>query len=257
MYKYFGLAFSLWFFLTPVSQALTLLPATVKLETADTLPQIFILRIHNEEKSPITVTPSVMDWGYDATQKKIFRAPGTLPFSMAPFISYDATPFVLAPQQGKVVQMQLKMPPNMLGGYHAMAFFHAVPVPPPGKPRAKVTLAMRLGATLLQETKGTTLIRSRIQDIQVQTGEDRQPSLQLSVTNEGNTYIQASARAALIGAGEKFLGSIQLPSKTLLRGQNHTLSGKWKEPLPPGKYRFMITYEYRNKRVTVLKGFQI
>lgn len=242
--------------LTPAS-ALTLSPSTVQLETAPGRSQTFILKVYNEEQQPMKITPTIMDWGYDAKGKKIFRPPGTLPLSIAKYISYPAESFILMPHKSRHVQMSITVPDSMTGGHQAVVFFQAMPVVDPGKNKSKVAVAMRLGAILLQEHKNTTVIKSRIKDIHVKIPAKGGPQIDLDIVNESNTHIYAEATAALLTTDERLIGTIKLPSTLVLRGRTSRLSAQYKKSLSPGAYKLLITYKYRDKYVSVYRSFEI
>jgi len=238
-------------------QALTLSPGTLKIQSQAGEKKSLSIRVFNESKQPVWVTPSVEDWSYGAKGDKIFRPPGTFPFSLAPYVEIEAAPFLLEPRQSKQVSLHVAVPADKLGGHHAIAFFHAVPYQPqPQKQRSQVKMAIRLGTTLLYENPESSVIQSRIRAAEVQS---RPTGLQvrLKIQNDGNTWLDSSATVAVMDNADNFLGTFKLPRQILLRGQQAELVGEWKRKLKAGTYRILITYQYREQSTTIARTLTV
>lgn len=237
--------------------ALTLSPAVVTLATKPGQAKTFSVRVHNESPQTVQVTPSLQDWQYDARGKKVFRPAGTTSFSLAPYLELNTTPFLLETGKSRVVSLSAKVPAGKLGGHHTMLFFHAVPyVSPLSGQHARVMMAIRLGATLLQESPEALVIKSRISDFSVSSGP-KGTEARLLVENQGNTWLDASAVVAVTDAQDRFLGSFKLPLRYLLRGQKGELAARWPRALAPGNYRFLVTYQFRGKNTTIARNLTI
>jgi len=250
----------LWLLSMPAAQALTLSPATHRIQ-GNGQEQTLTVRCFNEGKQAVLVTPSIDDWGYDAQGEKIFRPAGSLPFSLAPYVSVDTSPFVLEPRQSRFVNLTLKVPLEKLGGYHAMAFFHATPYEPAPQPkvRSQVKMAVRLGSTLLYENRDSAVIASQITAAETKyiPGTTPRTEMLLKVKNTGNTWIEAQATVAVMDAADNFLGSFKLPRQIVLRGHSSQLQASWPQRLKPGRYQFLITYQYRGKSTSIVNYLTI
>lgn len=239
------------------ASALTLSPATQRIQALPGEAKTWQTRVFNEGGQAVMVTPSLSDWNYDARGQKIFRPAGTFPFSVTPYLKMDGNPFLLQPRQSRLVTLQLNVPEGHLGGYHGMAFFHAVPhTPDQGKNQVK--MAVRLGSTILYENPETTVIGSRITAAEVSYQKAaRTVNFALTVLNEGNTWVESSAVVAVLDASENFVGSFKVPRQIVLRGQSATLKKQWKQSLQPGTYQVLITYQYRGKSITITRSLVI
>lgn len=239
------------------ASALTLSPATQRIQALPGEAKTWQTRVFNEGGQAVMVTPSLSDWNYDARGQKIFRPVGTFPFSLAPYLKIDGNPFLLQPRQSRLVTLQLNVPEGHLGGYHGMAFFHAVPHTP-DQGRNQVKMAVRLGSTILYENPETTVIDSRITAAEVSYQKAATAvNFALKVLNEGNTWIEASAVVAVLDASENFVGSFKVPRHIVLRGQSATLKKQWKQALQPGTYQVLITYQYRGKNITITRSLVV
>lgn len=242
---------------SPAAEALTLSPGVLKIQAEAGESRTYTIKVFNEGKQALQITPAVQDWAYNPKGEKIFRPAGTLPFSLAPYVKLETTPFVLGSRQSRQVNLQVNVPADKLGGHHAMAFFHAVPYLPQPQPfRSQVKMAIRLGTTLLYENPASSVIQSRILAVEAQAIE-RQPKLQLKVKNEGNTWINSAATVAVLDSADNLLGTFKLSPQIVLRGQQATLSAHWKHKLKPGTYHLLITYQYREKSTTVSRNLTV
>jgi hypothetical protein len=135
--------------------------------------------------------------------------------------------------------------------------FQASPYEPaPQKNPAKVKMSVRLGTTLLQEDSQSARVSSRITHCEVLPAK-QELKVQLTVNNEGNTYLQASGVVAIMDHQDNFLGTFKIPNRTVLRGESAQLVGSWRHKLKPGKYQALVTYQYREQSITVTRNFTL
>lgn len=239
--------------------SLTISPATIELETEPGVSKTFTIFVKNDESIKVTINPSIQEIGFDKNGNKIYRPIGSFPSSIARYITYPNTPFELEPKQSKQVNMSITVPKGIIGGNSAVAFFHAIPYFPPSlKIVTRVGMAIRLGATIIQETRGSIIVKSRIKSADFIAGTSgKLPALELKVLNEGNTHIYGSAIVAVIGKDESFLGTFNIPELLIFPGKEGNLKGEIKINLQPGSYHALITYQYKDKAITIDKPFDI
>jgi hypothetical protein len=239
--------------------SLTIAPGTVKLETEPGVPKTFAMKIYNESSVKIIVTPSVMEFTMNKNGKKIVKPIGSLPSSVAKYLTFPSGDFLLDPKETKEFNMTINVPKSVIGGNYALAFFRATRYIPPGsKFKTKVATAIKLGATILQETKGTEIISSKIKSVTITKPNKESPlSFSMNLINEGNTYIQASATVAVLGKDDTFIGTFNIKDKLILAGKEGIIKGELKMPHEPGLYHALITYQYRDKSITINKPFSI
>jgi hypothetical protein len=238
--------------------ALTLSPATVKLETEPGVAQTFKLKVTNEGKKKIVVIPSVEEIGFTKKGKKIYLPIGSYPFSIAKYINLPKNTFELNPDETREINCSINVPKGINGGNRAIVFFSGEPyVPPSVKYKSRVKMAVKLGATILQETRGTTVIKSRIKDAIVSIKADKSLSMALRVLNEGNTHFYGSATVAILGKDDTFIGTLEMPQTLVFPGREGILRGKLNMKIAPGYYNALITYQFKDKNITINKPFLI
>lgn len=236
--------------------AITLFPVAVKVQTTGGTTQTHTIRVFNEQKSPIQVTPSLEDWVLKKG-KKVFIKSGAAPFGLSPYAKMDTASFVLQGRESRLVSVNVTVPVDKLGGHHTMAYFMAMAYEPaPQQNITKMKMAMKLGTMVLQEDKASATIRSRVIACEV-IPEKQGLKIPLKVVNEGNTYIDASATVAIMDHQDSFLGSFKIPTRILIRGESAELVGKWPHRLKPGTYQALITYHYRDQSTTITRNFTI
>lgn len=239
-------------------KALTISPGTITLETTPNEIKPITIKVFNEGKHTIVVTPSYSDFDYNKKGKKYFHNKKSKIFSLGSYLSMSKEPFYLEPRESKEVYLSLKVPEGVAGGNHGVIFFHATQFQPDHKKfKSKVSVAIKLGATIYQEDSKTSVVSSKIKSIDIDTSDNQKVKVNLKVKNEGNTYIKASGVVAVLGNNEKFLGSFKLSEEYILRGKENILVGELKKKLASGNYNAIITYQYRDKNITVNKSFSI
>ncbi len=243
------------------SEALTISPYSVSIETDAGNSGTSSVRIINDGSGNFEIKAYALDIGFDKSGKKIFRPVGGFDYSVAKFVKISPERFNLKDNEAKEVKISVSMPHDSIGGKQAMVYFEASPVLPGNiqKKSARISLAMRLGVLVLHETKGTVNVKSRIKNVNVLPISETEPlSLDLEVTNEGNTHILASGVAAIMKDDYTFIGKIDFNKSIVFPNRTKTLRGEWNGNLSPGQYHAIITYQYgEDKNVVIDKVFEI
>lgn len=240
------------------SQAITLSPATVEIETEANIPKTVEFSIYNESKKRMKVTSFVWDLIIDEKGGKNPVPPiqNKKNISITKYIEPQEKDFVIEGKQTKIVKVLVNIPKEIKGGNSALVFFEAEPSIIKGK--TLVSVATRLGATILQETKGTIKIKSRISDVKIEKPNSNKPiNFKMTAINEGNSYITASATIGILGSDDSFRGTFSVDKKIISPNSKVTFEKDLRISLPDGSYNAIITYFYKNKNVTITKSFQI
>jgi hypothetical protein len=242
------------------SYSLTISPATVEIETEPDATGNFTIKVYNESSKPLKLNVYVWDLAIDKNGKKIYNSPNpNSKNSIARFITPVEKEFILQSKDTKIVTFLINTPKTISGGNSAIAFFYAMPVIPKEKgAKALIAVSTRLGATILQETKGTVESKSRISSIKIsRTKSDNPLEFQMKVLNEGNSFINASAVVGIIENENNFLGSFKIDKKIIPPNGEGLMSKEIKLDLKPGFYHAVVTYQYKGKTITINKPFNI
>jgi hypothetical protein len=239
--------------------SLTITPATIKLQTEPGKPQTFSVKVQNESNIELQIEPSVEEFSFDKKGIKFFRPVGSLPGQVARYITFPTSTFNLKPGEIRQVNFSINVPKGIIGGNQAAVSFMSLPYTLPSlKLKTGIVMAVKLSSTVLQETIGTTIVKSRIKTASIKNTTHGNPAkLEMVVKNEGNTYIYGSASVAIMGKDGAFLGTFSIPDTLVLPGQEVLMSEALKLKLPPGSYNALITYIYRDKTITIDKPFNV
>ena len=240
------------------SKAITLSPSMVEIETEANIPKSIEFSVYNESKNPMKVTSFVWDLIIDEKGGKNPIPPiqNKKNISITKYIEPQEKDFTLEGKQTKIVKVLVNIPKEIKGGNAALVFFEAEPTIIKGK--TVVSVATRLGATILQENKSTAKIKSRISEVQIEKTSPNNPiNFKMSALNEGNTFITASATIGILGADDSFRGTFSTDKKIISPNSKVTFEKELRISLPIGSYNAIITYFYKNKNVTITKPFQI
>lgn len=257
--KFFLSVFLLLLFSTP-AMSITISPASHILETVSDLPQTFIIRVLNDGKDRSQFECYMSDLDINKKGNKIFKPVGTTSQSIAKYISIaEPRKFILDGKESREVVFTLKVPKGIIGGNKAIAFCQSSPLNTDKKDK-KLIMAVRAGAVILQETLGTVYIKSRIKAADIILPDADKPlTVKLTVKNEGNTYLMSAGTATILGPNDYFVGSIELKKKLVFPGKEVELKGQLPIAafIAPGIYHALITYQYRDKNISIDKVFTV
>lgn len=240
--------------------AITISPATKIIETQPGVPQTFVIRVLNDGNEKASIECYMSDIDIDKNGNKVFKPVGSTKSSVAKYINIsEPRKFILGANETKEVLFSVNVPKGVIGGNKAIAFFQSKPVNDTmdGK---KLIMSVRAGATILQETIGTAEIKSKITSVDIEQPSSISPlKLKMKVKNEGNTYVNATGTVAIVDSNESFIGTMDLNKTIVYPNRDATLEGKLLNnvKLNPGMYHALITYQYRDKSVSIDKVFYI
>lgn len=242
------------------ADSITISPATKVIETQPGVAQTFSIKILNDGNEKASIECYMSDLDIDKNGNKIFKPVGTTKNSVAKYINIaEPKKFILGVNETKEVLLSINVPKGIIGGNKAIAFFQAKPVNDTlnGK---KLIMSVRAGATILQETAGTTDIKSRITSVDVEEPSNVSPlKLKMKVKNEGNTHVTATGTVAIVDSNESFIGTMDLSKTIVYPNREAVLEGRLinNTSLKSGMYHALITYQYRDKSISIDKVFYI
>jgi hypothetical protein len=242
--------------------ALTVLPSKVYVTTRynDISRKTFIVK--NDYKSKVKIRIFCQELIIKNAGKNIsFKtpAPGDKK-ALSNFITIIPDNFILGPLEKKNVEMLIETPKTIFGGNTVSIFFESEDYNPVKKIKLHKMLNIRtsVAAYLFQETEGTVEAKSKITGVKVIDQTISQPlAINLDVINLGNTIIKGSALISILDENYKYLGKIEVPQKILVENEKTTLTGNYNIKLQKGNYRALITYQYKDKNITIEKSFSV
>lgn len=255
--------FSTCFLLPLNSHAITILPATKIIETESEKPETFSIKIYNESIEKNLIYVYVSDFDVDKNNNKIFKPIGSTRNSISKYLKIvEPSSFFIEPKENKEVFFNLTVPKNILGGNKSMVFFQSKLADDNtlNKNSKKMIMSIRAGATILQESKGSTNIKSTISKIDVIKPLGSQNLvIKIKIKNDGNTFINTSGTISLVRDDDSYISSTSLEEKIIYQNMESTVNGNFTSirSLEPGSYHALITYKYRDKTISIDKAFKI
>lgn len=246
------------FIITFDSHSLTVSPFLLDIETEKGKIGSEKIKLINDSDSEQEIKVTLVDVEFDKKGNKIMRPPGTLKNSIAQYVKITPEKLILKAQESKEVVLSIDVPETSVGGKYCIAYFESLPVVV-GKNQKKMSLGVKLGVVVLQKTKGTVITKSRIVSIDIdQPSESKPLVMKLTIINQGNAHIKASATAAIMTEDDNFIGRIDFTNGYLVQNITKTLTGEFGGNIQPGKYHALITYEYaEDKNIVIDKHFEI
>jgi hypothetical protein len=258
--KRFFLPAAMLLMLSAPAFPITISPATQILETEPGVAKTFTVKVLNDSKDKATMECYMSDMEIDKKGNKIFKPVGTTGQSVAKYITIaEPSKFILGPQESREVVLTANIPKGVVGGNKAIAFFQAKPVEDKVQGK-KLIMSVRAGTTILQETKGTVDIRSKIKSADIIPPASGNPlTVKVKVKNEGNTYLMSTGIVTILGPKDSFVGSVELDKALIFPGKEAELEGQLTtvDEVEPGTYHALITYQYRDKSISIDRVFTI
>lgn len=208
--------------LTPPRQSLFAAPG----ETVTTT--VTVLTTAETEQQ---VTAETSDWTLDATGELTFLPPATLPTSAAPWIVLEADTVLLPPDGSRDLRIEVTVPTDAEGTYHAMIFFTVVP-PGGDADGVGVTTTTRIGLTLYVTVTGTERSGSELVDL-YQVDE---ATLAAVVVNTGNTVMRLGGAIELRDESGNVVHRLPAPDVPVLRESEREIHFGLPDDLEPGFY---------------------
>lgn len=223
------------------------------------------IKVFNDSNVTYNVKMYAHDIVVDKNGKK-GHVPPTGSDSAAKYVEILPKNLLLKPNESKEVKVVLKTPQSWKGGKESIVFFDAKPEVVSNekvdkkKISAKLELSLSLGALILSEVKGTTVVKSKIVKAEVTPRKSgKKVDILLNVDNTGNTHVKSSGFVSIVDENNAFIGKADLPNTIVFPGKTETIVSRWEgSKLKSGIYHALITYEYGDdKNVIIDKSFKV
>lgn len=248
------------------SYAITITPSIKVIETDPEKAETFVVKVYNESGEKNFISSYINDFDIDRNGNKVFKPVGSTHNSISKYIKIiEPSSFYIEPKETKEVFFTLNVPKSIVGGNKSIIFFQsksAEDVNASKKNIKKMIMSVRAGATILQESKGTTEIKSRISKIDIikpSPSGSQNLIIKLKIKNEGNTFVNTSGNISLIRDDDTYVSSATLEEKIIYQNRESPVEANFTsvKKLDPGLYHALITYKYRDKTISIDKTFQI
>ncbi len=178
--------------------------------------------------------------------KRVFVNAGELPGSIAATAVFSTPTVTMKPWTTTNVDVRFTMPEGS-PIRAVVAIFRGTNRMPSGL--GSVAMTASLG-TLITFTMSDDF-RMAAEPIAV-TAQSAQANLAVSewLTNQGAEPIVPEGMAVLLAPDGSLVSTVAVPAQRLLPGEHLQFKAEWPEPIPPGKYRVLMSYKFEGKLET-------
>jgi hypothetical protein len=206
------------------------------------------IEVKNDSKEPKAVKIYVEDWAYTADDgSKKFMPSGTTDLSCANWISFAPAEFIVPALGKQYVNYTVKVPKEAVGGHYAVLFFESAMGNLPEKTEAMVSMpvAIRIGSLFYIEPEGTINRTAELGKLSLERKSNSEPlAINLDFKNTGNVDIIAAGNFNIIDKQGIVYSRGEFSNKIYtFAGNTAKFTATTKEPLPKGKYDFIITLD--------------
>lgn len=205
-------------------------------------------QVLNNEPDPLEIQISLADWDRDINGENRFYPPGTLPRSLASWLSVSPLRFDLTPNEQKEIRFSIKIPAGISGTYWAAIMVEAAPKQAqPQPPGTTVIVRRRFAVKVLETPPGTGTKDGRITLIDVRGLNP--PNIFLEFENRGTVHTPSvKGRVEIRDEKGTTLEKLDVESFPTLPGAKRLLkitsARKKGDLLPPGKYLVLAILDY-------------
>jgi hypothetical protein len=210
------------------------------------------IEVKNASNEPQAVKIYVEDWVYaDDTGSKKFMPPATSDLSCANWISFAPAEFAVPAFGKQYVNYTVRVPKDAIGGHYAVLFFESrlgkSEVKPEEKTETMVSMpvAIRIGSLFYIEPEGTINRSAQLGKLSLERKSNSEPlAINLDFKNTGNVDIIAAGNFNIIDKQGIVYSRGEFSNKIYtFAGNTAKFTATTKEPLPKGKYDFIITLD--------------
>jgi hypothetical protein len=201
--------------------------------------------ISNGASEPLEFEVEPFDLGLDEEGNQARFSGGTLPGSMAGWLTLQPAKFSVPPGGQTTVKVIISVPPDASGGHQAALVFRTrAPLAQPDGRMVRVGAA--IAVKLFAAVEGKAERRLEVIETQVRPPSTHErATVQLLIRNAGNAFLRASAETAILDENRNLVGrGTALPTSILIQGQSSTLTIDWGGELPDGNYTALTTVLY-------------
>ncbi|MDD5680351.1 MAG: hypothetical protein PHI59_03825 [Candidatus Omnitrophica bacterium] len=203
------------------------------------------ITVDNKSDTPMDIRVYTEDWIYMADGSKKFVPAGTTPLSCAKWIATHPQKLHIEANSRMGVQYTVSMPPDAEGGYYAVIFFESI-VNEGEAARGNVMLrfAGRIGTIVYLEAEGRVKKVGSITSFTCGRPDQNSPlAINLTMKNEGNTYIIAEGVANIIDKDGNIFGRKELGPINTFPGDTRDYKAEWMGDLKEGTYDVIATID--------------
>jgi len=215
--------------ITPPRQSLAAAPG----ETVSTTVTVLTTAATEER-----VVAATSDWTLGVGGELTYLPAASLPSSAASWLALEADEFALAPGGSRELRIQVTVPEDAEGTYHAMVFFTVVPAPT-DTPGVGVTTTARVGLTVYVTVTGTERSGSELVDLY----RPDPATLAAVVVNSGNTVMRLGGTIELRNEAGDVVQRLPVPDVPVLRESEREVRFDLPDDLEPGFYVVLALIE--------------
>lgn len=222
-------------------------PASVeaKVKRGSTYTQTYTLFNNSPER--LRLRCSVIDYWYDANNKRLTGRPGTLPRSASPWVQFSPSEVIVEPHSSANVKAIITVPLAAAGGYYTMPVFEAMPVrgAAEASDTATASISIRFRGLVRLATEDANEYVVEILGGKVQPPTPSTPlELEVDVRNRGTVHARLRGLFAILDAKGMLAGRGKIEDVRFLPGQRNMLKVPWAGELPIGRYTAVVTLSY-------------
>jgi len=219
-------------------------------------PVVSAFNVKNPTGAPLLVRVSLADWHYLANGTPNYLEPGSLPRSLAPFVTFNPAEVLLEPGAASEVRYTVELPATAEpGSYWGVLFMEAEdPDPVPGFTLAR--FSVRVGHVVYVN------VPPMAPDGQIvgifgepPTAPDDAYTLQIQYANTGNAVQRLDGYVELRDGQGQVLFHEELPPLVSLPGDVVGRTFSVYGPLEPGNYTALVVYNYGDETIDVAADY--
>lgn len=201
----------------------------------------FVVKNTGQDAQDITVTLNDYDTAV-AGENRYYPA-GSLPHSLAPFVTFSPATFRLEPGMVQEVSFKASLPEEVIGPHWMMFFVQE------STPAASTTTEVEgqeggftfnvnvvFGVQVRQTDPSHGVADGRVRRVLVEALEGGGLAIRLTFENTGTTFLLAKGRVEIRDRTGKTAATIPIEEFRALPGATRELTVLLEEPLPPGQY---------------------
>lgn len=220
-------------------------PAKIRLIIAPSDVKTGSINVYNQSPDAKDVKVYLEDWLYlpvcDGT--KDFKPAGTTSLSAVGWIDFSPSEFMLPAYGKKVINYAVRVPKGAQGGHYAVLFFENYlgqqKTPAQG---VSVNLAVRVASLFYIEPKGSIERKVEISGFKIQKADGKFYAT-VDLKNSGNVDITSRANFFIIDDKGVAFARGEFNEVYTFPNDSVVMTSSWKEPLPKGKYDFILTMD--------------
>lgn len=240
----------LWLCGTAGAQSITLSPAVVPLGGQPGQGVTQTLTLRND-------SPQALEFALEAQDVQVrdgvraFARAGELPGGIAASAVFSAPRVRVEAGASASASVTLTLPaaPSVRA---VVVFFRATRAVAAGEHEA----LMSLGTLFTFELSDRRSVRTEPLQL-TPPGDSNDLQVRVPLLNDGTEPVRPGGAIALLDAGGRLVGKLELPAKRLLPGERGTLSADYAGELAPGAYRVVATLDVAGRPLTLDAPLQV